>query len=112
MSPYRSAAFASAQYLHNGSVPTLFHLLTPGERPAVFTKGRLEYDSTLVGYAWANSQASGKPDEGYRFDTSAHTSVNRSGHDCDVIDNGKTYKLDWSHDRPGVTAIIEYLKTK
>src|ERR1700694_4819378 len=44
--------WAQAPYLHNGSVPTLYHLLVPSERPTVFMKGRLDYDKKLVGYAW------------------------------------------------------------
>ena len=46
-----NGAWASAPYLHNGSVPTLYDLLLPvGERPAQFAVGRWSYDPVKVGY--------------------------------------------------------------
>lgn len=43
--------WASAPYLHNGSVPTLYDLLLPAaERPKKFSVGRMEYDPRKVGY--------------------------------------------------------------
>jgi mono/diheme cytochrome c family protein len=46
-----NGVWASAPYLHNGSVPTLYHLLLPpAERPARFAVGRWEYDPRRVGY--------------------------------------------------------------
>ena len=43
--------WATAPYLHNGSVPTLYHLLLPGdERPKEFPLGHREYDPAHVGY--------------------------------------------------------------
>lgn len=43
--------WASAPYLHNGSVPTLHDLLLPAAaRPARFSVGRWEYDPKKVGY--------------------------------------------------------------
>lgn len=107
-----SGVWATAPYFHNGSVPTLFHLLIPSERPSVFAKGRLGFDSTMVGYSWKlDPDDQTEPGE-YQFDTSAHSSVSRSGHDRDITENGKTYKLDWSDDRRGALALIEYLKSK
>ena len=45
-----NGAWASAPYLHNGSVPTLHDLLLPaGQRPARFAVGRWEYDPKKVG---------------------------------------------------------------
>ncbi len=49
--------WAQAPYLHNGSVPTLYHLLVPSERPAVFIKGRLDYDRSLVGFSGVRREA-------------------------------------------------------
>ncbi|MGA3261865.1 MAG: di-heme-cytochrome C peroxidase [Bryobacteraceae bacterium] len=37
--------WATAPYLHNGSVPTLYHMLHPDERPARFFVGNREYDA-------------------------------------------------------------------
>lgn len=43
--------WATAPYLHNGSVPTLYDLLLPpASRPKKFTLGRREYDPRKVGY--------------------------------------------------------------
>jgi mono/diheme cytochrome c family protein len=43
--------WATAPYLHNGSVPTLHDLLlSPDERPRTFSVGRMEYDPRKVGY--------------------------------------------------------------
>ncbi len=43
--------WASAPYLHNGSVPSLYDLLLPPEsRPTRFCVGRWEYDPREVGY--------------------------------------------------------------
>jgi mono/diheme cytochrome c family protein len=42
--------WATAPYLHNGSVPTLYHMLHPEERPARFAVGNREYDPKKIGY--------------------------------------------------------------
>ncbi|TBV10158.1 di-heme-cytochrome C peroxidase [Phytopseudomonas dryadis] len=43
--------WATAPFLHNGSVPTLFHLLSPvPERPARFWAGNFEFDPKHVGF--------------------------------------------------------------
>jgi len=103
--------WAQAPYLHNGSVPTLYHLLVPRERPTVFMKGRLDYDKKLVGYAW-DLGAAGR-EEGYRFDTAAFPPLSNKGHDKNRMEEGgRTWKLDWSDDKAGALAIIEYLKTR
>ena len=46
-----NGAWASAPYLHNGSVPTLYDLLLPeAERPTQFAVGLWSYDPVKVGY--------------------------------------------------------------
>ncbi|MFO1125072.1 MAG: cytochrome C [Methylocystis sp.] len=102
--------WAQAPYLHNGSVPTLYHLLVPRERPAVFIKSRLDYDKKFVGFSWEPAQALSR--EGYRFDTTSFPALSNKGHDKDVVEDGKSLKLDWSNDVAGAMAIVEYLKTK
>ncbi len=42
--------WATAPYLHNGSVPTLYHLLYPEQRPARFLVGNREYDPVKLGF--------------------------------------------------------------
>ncbi|MGQ0633719.1 MAG: cytochrome c [Planctomycetaceae bacterium] len=50
VAPPLNGLWASAPYLHNGSVPTLWHLLHPTERPAIWTRRSEDgYDGTRVG---------------------------------------------------------------
>ena len=43
--------WATAPYLHNGSVPTLYHLLLAAkDRPKSFTVGSREFDPKNVGF--------------------------------------------------------------
>ncbi|WP_198673625.1 c-type cytochrome [Algibacillus agarilyticus] len=101
--------WAQAPYLHNGSVPTLYHLLVPEARPTVFVKSRLEYDQKYIGFKW--QQTDWDKTEGYLFDTASSPSISNQGHDKDITLNGKTFKLDWSQDKQNAWALIEYLKT-
>jgi hypothetical protein len=49
-----SGIWATAPYLHNGSVPTLYDLLRPAaERPDSFIVGNPEYDPVKLGYVSA-----------------------------------------------------------
>jgi hypothetical protein len=66
--------WATAPYLHNGSVPTLYHLLHPEQRPASFVVGNREFDPEKVGY-----QSSG-PD-GWIFNTTmpGNSNIGHSG---------------------------------
>ncbi|MGE5192493.1 MAG: cytochrome c [Deltaproteobacteria bacterium] len=47
--PPLNGIWASAPYLHNGSVPTLWHVMHPDERPAVWSRTEDGYDRTRVG---------------------------------------------------------------
>ena len=85
--------WASAPYLHNGSVPNLHALLLPpASRPASFSVGRWEYDPENVGYA-SDGQVP------FVVDTTLPGNRN-SGHEYGT-------KLS-EEDR---SALIEYLKT-
>ena len=105
-----SGAWAQAPYLHNGSVPTIYHLLVPKERPDTFIKSQLEYDTENMGFKW-DAKDSNKQSKGYVFNTKAIASFSNKGHDKDIKEDDYLYKLDWSDDKPGAMAIIEYLKT-
>jgi mono/diheme cytochrome c family protein len=85
--------WATAPYLHNGSVPTLYDLLLPaGERPQTFAVGRMEYDPRKVGYV-SDGQVP------FVVDTSVPGNSNR----------GHAYGAQLSDgDR---WALVEYLKT-
>jgi hypothetical protein len=51
VAPDLSAVWTTAPYLHNGSVPTLWHLLHPEERPERFQVGGHALDYERVGIA-------------------------------------------------------------
>lgn len=107
-----SGIWAQAPYLHNGSVPTVYHLLVPAERPTSFIKSRLEYDQKNLGFAWtAPSTTQQTAAIGYVFDSDSFPAFSNLGHDTDIVENGQRFKLDWSNDKAGAMAIIEYLKT-
>ena len=42
--------WATAPYLHNGSVPTLYDMLHPDQRPPKFAMGNREFDPVRIGY--------------------------------------------------------------
>ena len=100
--------WAIAPFLHNGSVPTMRHLLMPESRPDSFLKGQLTYDTENMGFSWNSEDGTGA---GMSFDTTKFHAVDNKGHDKDIVDGDKIYKLDWSNDPDGVDALIEYLKT-
>jgi hypothetical protein len=88
--------WAAAPYLHNGSVPTLYHLLLPPEqRPKTFALGGREYDPVRLGFA---------------VETSC------SQQDC-VVDTTRTGDGNGGHlwgtdlSEADRTALLEYLKT-
>ena len=103
-----SGIWAQAPYLHNGSVPTLYHLLVPESRPTSFIKSALDYDTQNVGFAW---QTNSNLKEGYLFDTTSFKTFSNKGHDTDILEDAKIYKLNWNDDKPGAMALVEYLKT-
>ncbi|HUY31635.1 MAG TPA: cytochrome c [Pirellulales bacterium] len=49
VAPPLDGIWASAPYLHNGSVPTLWHLFHPDERPTVWKRTEDGYDHAKVG---------------------------------------------------------------
>ena len=107
--------WATAPYLHNGSVPTLYDLLSPfAERPASFWLGNREYDPVKVGYrtgpiangfllrtvdAKTGAPIRGNANGGHLFETAADPAHPRAG----TI--GPTLK---PADR---AALVEFLKT-
>ena len=87
--------WATAPYLHNGSVRTLYDLLlAPDQRPTSFVVGGREYDTQKVGYV------SGSPAGNFTFDTTK-SGNSRLGHDYNV--GALTEEERW--------ALVEYMKT-
>jgi hypothetical protein len=93
-----------APFLHNGSVPSLYLLLSPrSDRPASFWAGSKQFDPVKVGYDTAELKG------GYLYDTSRPGNSN-SGHEFKdgPTGNGVIGPLLSPEDR---MKIIEYLKS-
>ena len=71
--------WATAPYLHNGSVPNLYELLLPAaERSSEFYVGNRLFDPERVGYVTAAETTTG--DAAFRFDTTVTGNLN-TGHE-------------------------------
>ena len=98
-----AGVWATAPFLHNGSVPSLYQLLSPqDERSTTFYKGTFEYDPKHLGYrteAFTN---------GFVFDTRI-TGNHNSGHEfrAGKLGNGVIGRLLQPQER---WALLEYLK--
>lgn len=106
-----SGIWATAPYLHNGSVPTLYDMLSPAdERPRTFRVGSREFDPVHVGIT-QGSDADGF----WLFDTSQAGNSNR-GHEFNagyVKGNGPRNGLIGPLlTREERLAIIEHLKIR
>lgn len=95
--------WATAPYLHNGSVPTLYHLLLPAkDRPKRFWLGSREYDPKAVGYVWA-----AKP-EGRAFD---YVAVGANGKAVDGNSNAGHEYGAAGFSESDRWALVEYMKS-
>ncbi|MFL5541132.1 MAG: di-heme-cytochrome C peroxidase [Longimicrobiaceae bacterium] len=90
-----SGIWATAPYLHNGSVPTLYDLLRPAaERPDSFIVGNPEYDPVKLGYV--SAVAPGRATYVYR---TSEPGNGNGGHEYGTrLSDGER------------TALLEYLK--
>ena len=104
VAPALDGIWASAPYFHNGSVPTLWHLLNPSERPTVWQPVGEEFDAQNVGLT---TKAVKKVPL-----TELDAAVRRS-----YFDTRRFGKSNQGHDYPTVLteterrAVLEYLKT-
>jgi len=94
--------WATAPYLHNGSVPTLYDLLLPAaKRPQGFRLGTRDYDPVRVGYV-TNAQA---PGNSFQFQTHRGGKPidgnNNAGHDYGA--SALTDEQRWQ--------LVEYMKS-
>jgi hypothetical protein len=95
--------WATPPYLHNGSVPNIYALLSPvSERPAKFYLGNREYDPVNVGYHTE------KLDGGFEFDTSIRGNHN-TGHE--FSDEKKEGVIGPKLTPEERRALVEYIKT-
>ena len=100
-----SGVWALAPYLHNGSVPNLYELLSPvEERSAVFYVGNLEFDPQKVGFVSTETPGA------FKFDTSLDGNKN-TGHEFKdgPVRDGVIGRALSEEER---YQIIEYLKTR
>lgn len=104
VAPPLDGVWASAPYFHNGSVPTLWHVLHPAERPAVWKRSEDGYDQQKGGLEVESldripkSVQSGHERRRY-FDTTAF-GKSAAGHLFpDALDDDEK------------RAVLEYLKT-
>lgn len=95
--------WATPPFLHNGSVPTLYHLLSPvSERPTQFTNGNRLFDRKMVGYDSSpvaniipfDTQLPGNSNQGHEFN---------DGSGKGIIGRKLTETERWE--------LVEYLKT-
>jgi mono/diheme cytochrome c family protein len=95
--------WATAPYLHNGSVPTIYDLLSPpAERPARFWLGSYEYDPQHLGYVSRETK------RGTQFDATIPGNLN-TGH-AFSDDSSVVGRIGRALSRDERLAIIEYLK--
>jgi hypothetical protein len=93
--------WATAPYLHNGSVPTLYALLT-GDRPTTFYRGNSTYDQAKVGFTWDRATSS----RAVLYDTTQASHAN-TGHLGQPFNGG----IDWANQPDKLADLLEYLKT-
>ncbi len=98
--------WATAPYLHNGSVPTLHHLLKSSDRPSRFLRPPSTdlkfYDRVNVGWSFTHMDAPAglMAEQRHDFYDSARYGLGNSGHTFgDKLSNGAR------------NDVIEYLKT-
>lgn len=104
VAPPLDGIWASGPYLHNGSVPTLWHLFHVDKRPVVWTRSEDGYDQTRVGIevtelADVPAEADLPVEKRRYFDTRI-PGKSAAGHD---------FPEQLTEDEK--TAVIEYLKT-
>lgn len=105
VAPPLDGIWASAPYFHNGSVPTLWHVLHPDERPAVWRRTEDGYDQERVGL------------EVELFDA-VPAEVTNDADRRRFHDSGIAGKSAAGHDYPNALAedakraVLEYLKTR
>ena len=98
-----AGVWATAPYLHNGSVPTLYHLVK-GERPSTFYRGNFTYDKKIVGFSWKKPEK--KPGLATLYDTSK-VGYSNTGHTGSEFNGG----IDWAAEPKKLWDLLEYLKT-
>jgi processive rubber oxygenase RoxA-like protein len=109
--------WATAPYLHNGSVPSLYWLLKPAaERPKSFCMGSRDYDPTQVGFAVVEGETCKTGET--KFSATSRDGTPIKGNSVD----GHSFEGTGTDRKPGIIGrafkddqerydLIEYLKT-
>jgi mono/diheme cytochrome c family protein len=104
VAPPLNGVWASAPYLHNGSVPTLWNLFHVDSRPAIWTRSEDGYDQNRVGLEFTAvtdlPPDADTPAERRRYFDTRVGGKSNAGHE---------FPEQLSEDEK--TAVIEYLKT-
>ena len=102
--PPLDGIWASAPYFHNGSVPTLWHVLHPEKRPAVWKRTENGYDRKKIGLEVKTLESLPETvkrnDERRRYFDTSIKGKNAGGH---------LFPDELSEDEK--QAVLEYLKT-
>lgn len=105
--PPLDGVWATAPYFHNGSVPTLYHVLNSKARPKIFTRsyrtGEEDFDKKRNGWKVQTFEAMPKLESAYESRKIYDTTQPGRGN------QGHTYGDDLTDDQRW--AILEYLKT-
>jgi mono/diheme cytochrome c family protein len=104
VAPPLAGVWATAPYFHNGSVPTLWHVLHPAERPVVWRRTTTGYDDERVGLEIEEladlPPGRLRPAERRRYFDTRKPGKGSAGHDfADALDDAAK------------RALLEYLKT-
>jgi len=108
VAPPLDGVWATAPYFHNGSVPTLWHVLHPDARPRIWRRSATGYDRQRAGLEVEEFVDVPRPAESGRL---AHAERRR------FFDTSRRGKSAAGHDFPDSlseaekTAVLEYLKT-
>ena len=104
VAPPLDGVWATAPYFHNGSVPTLWHVLHPEARPVVWRRTPTGYDERRVGLEVEESDdmppGKSTPAERRRFFDTRKAGKSAAGHDFPAV-----------LDEAEKAAVLEYLKT-
>jgi hypothetical protein len=100
-----NGVWATPPYLHNGSVPNIYLLLSPvGDRPREFYLGHREYDPVNLGYKYEPLK------NGFFFETRLRGNSNE-GHEFNDKPKGTKGKVGRTLSPDERREIIEFLKT-
>src|SRR5262249_17499603 len=97
--------WASAPYFHNGSAPTLWHVLHPEERPKIWKRSEDGYDQQRVGLEIETFDA--MPEVAYKLPSERRKYFNTAGRGKSAAGHDYADALSEEQKR----ALLEYLKT-